>query len=619
MLAVWLGRLEGAELASVLRRRTLPSGEISDVYDLARALLTPDSLRRALVTLDRYALACIATVALAREPLTEDAVLRALRSRADTSVDAPAVTEGLRTARALALLVPGEDEAWSCPDQLAEELAQWPARGLPGAQELAVLVPPAVIEPAAQPDAGERDRAAAERAFRTLDILGELVASAQEAPIALLSRGSLPLPTARRLSESTGAELGAVMDVVHLAAASGLVRMTDGRLAAAPEAEHWQSLPASRRWLAVAARWLGETPPSLRQVLAARPNAEWGPSLREYVAWLFPAGGDWLPQVIEEFGRVALELGVLSGTAPSRFGSLLLAGTPEPAALAIDELLPEEGEKVYLLPDLSVVSPGPLRPDVERRLRRVAEPVSRGLAPTFRIGEDSLQTGLASGLDEAGIRELLTGLSLSGLPQPVDYLVSEASRRHGALRVSAARAEHAPAQTLVSAEDELLLSAVVADRALAVLGLLRIGPREATSRLGPDAVFWTLRDARQPVALDPALREPGVLAPAPAHRREPGRRAAEAEDRVGAIVERVLAARQAASEQPSGDHSGRLQLAIKDRRPVRVTVTLPNGGSAEYQLVPTALVGGRVRGVDPAAQVERTLPLTSITAVTTVD
>ncbi len=610
LLAAWLGRLEKDELTQVLRRRALPGGEIADVYDLTRALLTPDSVRRALVTLDRYALAAIAAVARSQVPLASVQILASLDEASGGAVDRPAVEEGLGIASSLALVIPDERGAWICPEQVVDELAGWPSRGLPGVDVLVVLAPPAVIEPIAVDDPTDRDRAAAERAFGTLDVLGGLLSTAQEAPITLLARGALPLPTARRLSEATNSDLGTIADVFQLAVAAELIRATDGRLAVTPGAAEWQARRAPQRWLAVATKWFETTPTSLRQVLASRPGAEWGPSLREYVRWLFPAGDDWLPQVVDEFRRVADELGVLVADSPSTFGALLLAGDTEAASASIAALLPAEGDRVYLLPDLSIVSPGPLQPDVERRLRRVAEPATRGLAPTFRLSTESLQSAFASGLSEDDIRALLTEVSLSGLPQPVDYLLAETARRHGTLRVSAAPAERAPSKTMLTSEDELLLSAIVADRTLAVLGLVRVSQTEATSRLTPDVVYWTLRDARHPAALDP-----GILAPLPPQRREPARRVVEAEDRVAAIVVRVLAARSAAREQPADDHLGLLQLAIKDRRPVRVTVQMPNGASGTYQLVPTAVVSGRVRGVDPAAQVERTLPLSNITAV----
>ena len=46
-----------------------------------------------------------------------------------------------------------------------------------------------------------------------------------------------------------------------------------------------------------------------------------------------------------------------------------------------------------------------------------------------------------------------------------------------------------------------------------------------------------------------------------------------------------------------------------------VDVRLPDGTDVEYLLEPAALAGGRLRARDRRADIERTLPLSSITAV----
>jgi hypothetical protein len=45
---------------------------------------------------------------------------------------------------------------------------------------------------------------------------------------------------------------------------------------------------------------------------------------------------------------------------------------------------------------------------------------------------------------------------------------------------------------------------------------------------------------------------------------------------------------------------------------VEVTVRMPDGRTRDFVLEATALSGGRLRGRDRAADVERTLPLSSI-------
>jgi hypothetical protein len=61
-----------------------------------------------------------------------------------------------------------------------------------------------------------------------------------------------------------------------------------------------------------------------------------------------------------------------------------------------------------------------------------------------------------------------------------------------------------------------------------------------------------------------------------------------------------------------------LELAIRNKLTVTVAVLLPDGTATDYLLEPAALAGGRLRARDRRADIERTLPLSSITAVTSV-
>ncbi len=62
-----------------------------------------------------------------------------------------------------------------------------------------------------------------------------------------------------------------------------------------------------------------------------------------------------------------------------------------------------------------------------------------------------------------------------------------------------------------------------------------------------------------------------------------------------------------------------LDVAIKARVAVTVVVKMPNGNQAEYLLEPTGQGGGRLRARDRKADIERTLPLTSIVEVRPAD
>jgi hypothetical protein len=65
----------------------------------------------------------------------------------------------------------------------------------------------------------------------------------------------------------------------------------------------------------------------------------------------------------------------------------------------------------------------------------------------------------------------------------------------------------------------------------------------------------------------------------------------------------------------SDDVTRQIQLAIKNRVRLNITVSTSSGDSHEFLLEPTGIANGRLRAKDRKADIERTLPLSSITAV----
>ena len=58
-----------------------------------------------------------------------------------------------------------------------------------------------------------------------------------------------------------------------------------------------------------------------------------------------------------------------------------------------------------------------------------------------------------------------------------------------------------------------------------------------------------------------------------------------------------------------------LEVAVRGRETVTLVVALPGGESREFTMELTGIGGGRVRGRDKGADLERTLPLSSISSV----
>ena len=58
-----------------------------------------------------------------------------------------------------------------------------------------------------------------------------------------------------------------------------------------------------------------------------------------------------------------------------------------------------------------------------------------------------------------------------------------------------------------------------------------------------------------------------------------------------------------------------LEQAVRARETIVVAVRLPDGTEREFTIEATGLGGGRLRGLDRNVDVERTLPVSSITRV----
>jgi len=149
------------------------------------------------------------------------------------------------------------------------------------------------------------------------------------------------------------------------------------------------------------------------------------------------------------------------------------------------------------------------------------------------------------------------------------------------------------------------------DQTLRPLALSRNGG-SLTSRAGRDTVYWALTDARYPATLVDAAgsvvsadRHPGAPAPV-----------------AGVADYTPLIARLRSQQGPDADAAWldrELEAAVRAKAVLQVTVGMPDGSTRELLLEATGLGGGRLRGRDRAADVERTLPVSSIRAAVVVE
>jgi hypothetical protein len=612
-LAGRLRDLGDDELVALLTAREIRDTRVRDFFDLADALLDGASIQKALAALDRATLAALATLCTVPDGATTDVVATAISA---LQPSAAAVESDLEVARELALL-DRTGSTWTAYSPVAEQLAGWPAAGLPSTDQLVTDPAPASLTPVSAADSRFIDHAASEHAFNATNAVAALLAELQREPARELARGGIALPDTKRLASAMSLELDDIAPLVAIAARADLAVLDPAGWLPTEQANEWMLRANGERWARLAGAWFERLPDDIRHLLSSRAGAEWGERLADYVRWLFPAGGSWMRDRTLAFSQEAEILGITASSTPSTAGAALLATGEPAAAAAMAALFPPEIDKVYLQHDLSIVAPGPLLPRLDGRLRVMADVEARTLATTYRMSESTVNRALTSGETSDSIREFLTSIALTGIPQPLEYLIVGAAARFGSLRVGAiteppTAADQQGAQSYVTAEDATLLSAIMVDHGLVSLGLTRIGPYKAVSRFEFPVLFWSLSEARYPVAAEDAsgtiilldrLRTARSSAPA-------------AESPAQAIVSKLrLIGESTSAENGQAWLERQLDTAIKAKIGLTVTVAMPDGSSVDLQLEPASVAGGRLRARDRRSDLERTLPLKSITAV----
>jgi hypothetical protein len=592
-LAERLRALADTELTELLSARELRAG-ITDFFDLADALLEPDSVHEALKRLDRPTLASLAALA-ERGPSTEPQLatrLASLGSSFDVELAAP---------RRLALVFDSEGGV-EVPRAVADELAL----RAPSLAELVTVAAPAALASVSPADPRFTDRVAAERAFETTTAIATFVAEVSAQPARELARGGLALPEAKRLASIMRIELGTLPTLVEIASRGELVASVQGWVTATPAGTTWLAESTSTRWARLAGAWLDRLPGDVRSILSSRSNAIWDDRLGSYIDWLFPAGGQWMRERMHAFTRDAETLGITADATPTTPGSTLLGRGPDAAAETLRELLPAEVTQVYLQHDLSIVSPGPLIPQLDARLHTMAEVETRALASTYRITSASLQRALAAGETADTIVQFLGEISLTGIPQPLSYLIAEASERYGLVRVYSEGSG-----AIVRSIDQSLLRTMAVDQALRPLALARSGESSLHSRFERDIVYWALMEARYPVVAVDASDEVITLE----RRRTMSAQRPATRDRVEALIERLRIGDTYGENTDDAWMARQLDAAIRGKLALTVTVRMPDGSENAYQLEPASVASGRLRARDRKADIERTLPLANITSV----
>ncbi|MGO2111190.1 MAG: helicase-associated domain-containing protein, partial [Pseudoclavibacter sp.] len=366
--------------------------------------------------------------------------------------------------------------------------------------------------------------------------------------------------------------------------------------------------PRIERWRSIADTWLGRISVADREAVlnataepeATAPTGSGGTSGGRPADESQASGARGVDAV-----EMATQLGLLVDGALTTAGMALLDDRLDDAQAAIDRELPAEICQVYVQPDLSVIAPGPLTPTAESDLRSLADLEQRGTASTYRLSTASLARALVGGLDPREATARLTALSIVPLPQPVTYLIAEASERHGLIRL-----QPFGSGTRVHSSNAEVLDRLEVDQSLGALRLQRRDDGSLDSRLAPDHVASVLAEARLPVMLEDEHGTP--IGPRSRRTAPPptlGITAAARRFAAGLLDD---ADRQAGGNASSAWLQQRLERARRSKTPVRLRVRIDGASPLELDAVPASMTPRWLRVIDPDADVERTFPLDAV-------
>ncbi|MFJ2542865.1 helicase-associated domain-containing protein [Microbacterium sp. NPDC087589] len=560
-LAEWLSAASDEQLTTLFSsRRVRVDAGWQDFFDAAEALLDPASIARVLPLLTHGEAAML--LAAATTPATEQSAHRA-------------------TLESLALLRP--------------DGAPFP----PVVAAIADRPEPTPLDLSAPTPATDAETAhAAERAFTTVSALADLLLLAREKPFALLTGGNVSAGEKRQLSES-GVTAESIDALIAIAIDSGLVAPDARRLRTTRRTEEWLRSPVADRWSTLVEGFRDALPRGVRTSDGGwLPTTTWAEAHPWDAAW-----ADHSAALLERARLLGL---IGDGDSEPAWAASIRRGESVDAA-ALVALLPHEVDRIFLQNDLSAISPGPLAPGLDVRLRTIAARESAAQASTYRFTPESIAHALVAGETEQSILEFLESLSLTGIPQPLHYLVTQTAQRHGLVRVSI---DPETGRTRIESSDQHLIEAMGVDQGLRPLALTK-HVASLTTRVGRDTVYWALTDARYPATL---VDEDGT---AIAGARNP---ISEATPDPTPDFSTLISAMRS-HQGPDADAAWldrELEAAVRAKAVLRVSVGMPDGSTRELILEATGLGGGRLRGRDRAADVERTLPVSSIRAAVVI-
>ena len=577
LVASALRRMSDEKLQTLITQRMVNSQSLVDFFDLAEALTKPTSI----------------SAAIAGLPLSQATELRSLA--VGNKPNAKVATE-----LANQMLVSGEPEFKPFESTL-EALASF--------AKLETIVSVDLNESLA-PEQSQIDRDSGIEIFETMQAITELIFDLEHRFVREVGKKNVGLPDIKRFATHLRKSNEYAKQIYELAHLTHVIKLANGRWQLSAKSKDWLIWTPGQRFVLLATTWreiLGDASANELQTALNLSRSEKSISLADNLTKTYPFADGSVSSKITKLESLAELIGLSAKGWMSSWAPKVLKCDYVAAGKLAEANLPTPQDRIICQADLTLIAPGPLPTQVEIMLRRFADTEQIGMASTYRLSALSISHGLETGLKLNEIRELLVQLSGNGVPQPIEYLLNEAEARFGRLQIIGGEQNE---RSIIQSTDKVLLAEILNESKLKPFGLTQLEDGVLASRFEPEVLYFGLREVGfVAIRVD---KNGNVLSPLEATKQTVD---AEQTNNVAADITRLRNQDAKLGDTPDDDDLQRqIQLAIKNKARAKFTVT-SSTGEIEFLLEPIGIANGRLRAKDRKADIERTLPITSIIRV----
>jgi hypothetical protein len=361
------------------------------------------------------------------------------------------------------------------------------------------------------------DLAAIANVSTVLRWVEELLNVWAEEPADALRAGGLGVRDLKTLSTHLGVDDACTAFIAELAYLTSLISIdANDQILPSNKFDIWLMQSPADRWQMLASAWLitsrvsglvgrlesknvAALGPELDRVNASKvrgltlsllkENPEIAPdwnSFKSSLDWRAPVrrNSSLQDELAEWTLREAEWLGITGQGAISKYGIGFLNGDDLDL---INQDLPKAVDHILIQSDNTAIAPGPLEHEISQSLAMMAEIESRGGATVYRFTEATIRRALDHGKTGDEIKSFLAKTSKTPMPQPLEYLIADVAKKHGKLRVG-------NTSSFIRCEDTALISQIINDKKLEILGIRRIAPEVVICEMDATDAMRILRE-----------------------------------------------------------------------------------------------------------------------------